>query len=51
MVKEEEDTPRDITYCATCGYPCYGDKCNMCRLLERFHVEKTIDFDVYGGQP
>ena len=51
MVKRGEETTRDITYCATCGYPCYGDKCNMCRLLERFHIENKIDFDVYGGQP
>jgi len=50
MVKGEEGATQDITYCATCGYPCYGDKCNMCRLLERFHIETKIDFDVYGGR-
>jgi uncharacterized protein (TIGR00269 family) len=48
MVKSGEETARDISYCASCGYPCYGDKCNMCRLLERFHVENKIDFAVYG---
>jgi len=47
MVKNSKETARDITYCASCGYPCYGDKCNMCRLLERFHIEARIDFDVY----
>jgi uncharacterized protein (TIGR00269 family) len=51
MVKCGDETTRDLTYCASCGYPCYGDKCNMCRLLERFHIENRIDFDVYGGQP
>jgi len=51
MVKGGEETTRDLTYCASCGYPCYGDKCNMCRLLERFHIENKIDFAVYGGQP
>jgi uncharacterized protein (TIGR00269 family) len=51
MVKGGDETTRDLTYCASCGYPCYGDKCNMCRLLERFHIENRIDFDVYGGQP
>jgi uncharacterized protein (TIGR00269 family) len=51
MVKGGDETTRDLTYCASCGYPCYGDKCNMCRLLERFHIESRIDFDVYGGQP
>jgi tRNA-5-methyluridine54 2-sulfurtransferase len=48
MVKNSKETARDITYCASCGYPCYGDKCNMCRLLERFHIESRVDFDVYG---
>jgi uncharacterized protein (TIGR00269 family) len=51
MVKSNEEAARDMSYCATCGYPCYGDKCNMCRLLDRFHIENKIDFDVYGGQP
>jgi tRNA-5-methyluridine54 2-sulfurtransferase len=48
MIKGGKEASRDITYCAACGYPCYGDKCNMCRLLDRFHIENRIDFDVYG---
>ncbi len=48
MIKGSKEIPRDITYCTSCGYPCYGDKCNMCRLLDRFHVENPINFDVYG---
>jgi len=48
MIKGSKETPGDITYCTSCGYPCYGDKCNMCRLLDRFHIENRIDFDVYG---
>ncbi len=51
MVKDNEEVVRDMSYCAICGYPCYGDKCNMCRLLDRFHIENRIDFDVYGSQP
>jgi len=47
-VKVGEETQRDISYCASCGYPCYGDKCTMCRLLDRFHIENRIDFDVYS---
>jgi len=48
MIKEAKETPKDLTYCSSCGYPCYGDKCNMCRLLDRFHIGNRIDFDVYG---
>ena len=48
MIKEAKETPKDLTYCSSCGYPCYGDKCNMCRLLDRFHIGNKIDFDVYG---
>lgn len=48
MIKGANETPKDITYCSSCGYPCYGDKCNMCRLLDRFHIGNKIDFDVYG---
>lgn len=48
MIKGVEETPKDITYCSSCGYPCYGEKCNMCRLLDRFHIGNRIDFDVYG---
>lgn len=48
MIKGSKEIPRDITYCTSCGYPCYGDKCNMCRLLDRFHAEDPINFDVYG---
>ena len=48
MIKDGKEVSKDITYCAVCGYPCYGDKCNMCRLLDRFHIENRIDFDVYG---
>lgn len=48
MVKSDEEKARDMSYCSSCGYPCYGDKCNMCRLLDRFHRENRIEFDVYG---
>ncbi|HBA53883.1 MAG TPA: TIGR00269 family protein, partial [Syntrophorhabdus aromaticivorans] len=47
--KKNDEEERDMAYCDTCGYPCYGDKCNMCRLLERFHIEKGMDFDEYDG--
>lgn len=51
MVKAGEQTAPDISYCTSCGYPCYGEICNMCRLLERFHLQKGIAFEEYGRQP
>ena len=48
-VKAGQEEPRELTYCLACGYPCYGDKCNMCRLLERLKCEKRMDFDEYVG--
>lgn len=48
-VGDGQAEPREFTYCATCGYPCYGDKCNMCRLLERLKIVKRMDFDEYSG--
>ncbi len=46
MVKEEVEE-RD--YCAICGYPSYGGKCNFCRLLERFKIQGNIYFEEHGA--
>jgi uncharacterized protein (TIGR00269 family) len=47
--KVAQEEARDITYCTACGYPCYGEKCNMCRLLERFKIEGVMEFDEFDG--
>jgi tRNA-5-methyluridine54 2-sulfurtransferase len=47
MVKEGE---REISYCVNCGYPSYGEKCNMCRILERFGINNSIiQFEAYNA--
>ncbi|MCX5802151.1 MAG: hypothetical protein NTU69_01230 [Proteobacteria bacterium] len=47
MVKEGE---REISYCVNCGYPSYGEKCNMCRILERFGIKNSIiQFEEYNA--
>ncbi len=48
-VKISPVEPRELSYCGTCGYPCYGDKCNMCRLLERLKSVKGMEFAEYNG--
>jgi tRNA-5-methyluridine54 2-sulfurtransferase len=33
--------------CQVCGYPAYGDRCSMCRLMEKMGITKAVRFDVY----
>jgi len=46
-VKEKEERNG---YCPVCGYFSNGDKCNMCRMLERFKVERAVCFEEYSPQ-
>lgn len=48
-IKGIEEKKKDISYCTTCGYPCYGGTCSMCRLLHRFHIKDRIDFEEWGS--
>ncbi|HVN96980.1 MAG TPA: ATP-binding protein, partial [Syntrophorhabdaceae bacterium] len=43
-----EERTGETTYCATCGYPTYSDKCSFCRTLEKFDIPQTVKFDEYG---
>lgn len=43
-VPEEKRTE---SYCSLCGYPGFAGKCNMCRVLERFGVGRTVYFEEY----
>lgn len=48
MMKEGGEK-KEGGFCATCGYPSYGDTCNFCRLLDRFHIDPTtIIFEEHG---
>jgi tRNA-5-methyluridine54 2-sulfurtransferase len=48
QVKETERKEND--FCAVCGYPTYGDMCSFCRMLERFHIDKTLSFEEYDAR-
>jgi tRNA-5-methyluridine54 2-sulfurtransferase len=41
------ETKKEENYCTLCGYPGFGDKCNMCRALERFGIAQAISFKEY----
>lgn len=47
MIRETNQVSRDLTYCTSCGYPCFGDTCSMCRLLDRFHISQGVGFEEY----
>jgi tRNA-5-methyluridine54 2-sulfurtransferase len=40
--KDKEDSR-----CAVCGYPAFGDKCSMCRILEKFDIDRPVVFEEY----
>lgn len=42
-----EKKDRDMKYCVNCSYPTASDKCNFCRIMERFNIEGTIQFNEY----
>ena len=41
---------REISDCTVCGYPAYGEKCSMCRLMEKLEVGNTVYFEEYRPQ-
>jgi tRNA-5-methyluridine54 2-sulfurtransferase len=45
---EGEEKPKDL--CTVCGYPSFSDRCNFCRLLERFGIEGNVSFYVFDPQ-
>jgi len=49
IVKTGQNTTKDSddSFCAVCGYPSFGEKCNMCRLLEKFEIKGPVVFEVY----
>ncbi len=42
---EEKKTER--SYCTRCGYPSYGERCNFCRLFDKFGIETGVSFHIY----
>jgi tRNA-5-methyluridine54 2-sulfurtransferase len=40
--KRDEDSS-----CQVCGYPAYGDRCSMCRLMEKMGITKAVYFEEY----
>ncbi|MCX5813328.1 MAG: phosphoadenosine phosphosulfate reductase family protein [Proteobacteria bacterium] len=39
---------REDGHCAVCGYPAFGEKCSMCRILEKFGIEEPVFFEEYS---
>jgi tRNA-5-methyluridine54 2-sulfurtransferase len=44
----ETSLPRAGGYCASCGYPSFGQICSVCKLLERFHLDTNAGFESYS---
>lgn len=44
---KEEEKKEERSYCTRCGYPSYGERCNFCRLLEKFGIEAGVSFRIY----
>jgi tRNA-5-methyluridine54 2-sulfurtransferase len=34
--------------CLVCGYPAYGERCSMCRLMEKIGATKAVHFEEYN---
>jgi uncharacterized protein (TIGR00269 family) len=34
--------------CSACGYPSYGERCNFCRLVDRFGSESPLSFRIHS---
>jgi tRNA-5-methyluridine54 2-sulfurtransferase len=53
MVRRDAASPDegDEKCCTICGYPCYGERCTICGLLDRFGVKKEIEFEEYDNRP
>ena len=43
----DEKKDRRYTHCAVCGYPAFGEKCSMCRILEKSGIEGPVFFEEY----
>ncbi|MCX5806541.1 MAG: tRNA(Ile)-lysidine synthetase [Proteobacteria bacterium] len=39
---------REDSHCVVCGYPSFGEKCSMCRILEKFDIECPVIFEEYS---
>jgi uncharacterized protein (TIGR00269 family) len=44
---KEEEQKKERSYCALCGYPSFSERCNFCRLLEKFGIEKAVSFHIH----
>lgn len=42
-----EARQKDMKYCVMCGYPARADRCNFCRVMEKYGIEGNIAFDEY----
>jgi len=42
-----EKNRREMKYCINCGYPTVSDKCNFCRIMEKYGIERNIIFEEY----
>jgi len=40
---------REDGHCIVCGYPAYGDKCSMCRIMEKMGIEGPVYFEEYDS--
>jgi tRNA-5-methyluridine54 2-sulfurtransferase len=45
LYNEKKD--REDSHCVVCGYPAFGEKCSMCRILEKFGIERPVFFEEY----
>jgi uncharacterized protein (TIGR00269 family) len=43
--RDEAEASR--TYCATCGYPSYGEACSFCRMTERFGRSQPLKAELF----
>jgi len=39
---------REDSNCVVCGYPAYGEKCSMCRIMEKSGIEGPVHFEEYA---
>ncbi len=44
---EGENEDREGGDCKVCGYPTYGEKCSICRIMEKFEVKNKFYFEEY----
>jgi len=42
-----EKNHKEMNYCINCGYPTRSDKCNFCRIMDKYGIKGNIVFEEY----